>query len=323
MDDARIPSKLAALDDDIRIHAHNIIENGFTVIKNSIPKSHCSNLIEKFEQFADKNSDKFKRFIDADGHYPRIVNLHAAFTDLFDLFSKNHIGHRVQQTLFEATPCLYTSLFYERGSAQTPHRDTPVFSTRPEYFYFGVWVALENANLQNGALQVYPGGHKFPELDRESIALKRFGSLDDIPPTSNDLWIDYQNEVERQCKEAGLTLQSLCVEAGDTVIWHPQLPHGGGPIADISKSRFSFVMHTTPVGVPVYHQDKFFNPRGEAAIDAPWRYEKVDGAYRVIHDEVNFAHKESFPVSAFQSAKEAKNATQRNGLFGSIRKLFS
>lgn len=208
-----ISDKLAILDDDVKIHAHDIIENGFTVIKGSIPKLNCSDLIENFKKFADNNSEKFGKFVDEDGHYPRIINLHAAFTELFDLFSKNRLSYRVQQALFEATPCLYTSLFYERGSAQTPHRDTPFFSTRPEYFYFGVWVALEDANLQNGALQVYPKGHKFPELDREGIALKRFGSLSDIPPTSNDLWIDYQSEVERQCKEAGLALQSLCVEA--------------------------------------------------------------------------------------------------------------
>jgi phytanoyl-CoA hydroxylase len=311
MDDSQIAAKLVTLAPDVLPHVKSIIDNGFAIIRGSIPKQRCDTLIARFKSFASANPDKFKKFLDSDGHYPRIINLHAALPELFELFSKNQLAYRVQEALFDATPCLYTSLFYERGSAQTPHRDTPVFSTRPEYFYFGVWVALEDANLANGALQVYRGGHKIPELDREAIALKRFGSLDEIPPTSNDLWIDYQGAVEQGCKDAGLEVESLCVSAGDTVIWHPQLPHGGGPISDLTKSRFSFVMHTTPVGVPVYHQDKFFNPSGEAPIDAQWWYEKVDNCYRVVHNEVNFAHSEAFPASSFKHPADEPVATAK------------
>jgi len=323
MDDSQIEAKLAGLDADIRHHARSIIDNGFTVIRGSIPKERCSFLINQFKNFAQSNSEKFKKFLDSDGHYPRIVNLHAAMPELFELFSKNQMAYRVQQALFDATPSLYTSLFYERGSAQTPHRDTPVFSTRPEYFYFGVWVALEDANPENGALQVYRGGHKIPELDREKIALKRFSTLEEIPPTSNDLWIDYQSEVVRRCEDAGLQIESLCVEAGDTVIWHPQLPHGGGPIADLAKSRFSFVMHTTPVGVPVYHQDKFFNPNAEAPIDAPWWYEEIEGAHRVKHTEVNFAHQESFAVSDFHNPEKPGKQASKKGLLHSLRNILT
>lgn len=330
MDEAQIPAKLASLADDVRFHVQNLIDNGFTIIRGSIPKERCKGLIDQFKAFAHANSDKFQQFLDTDGHYPRIVNLHAAMPELFELFAKNQMAYKVQEAMFGATPCLYTSLFYERGSAQPAHRDTPLFSTKPEYFYFGVWVALEDANEVNGALQVYPGGHKMPELDRESIAIKRFGSLDNLPNMSNDLWLDYQGEVVRQCKDAGLTQELLCVEAGDTVIWHPQLPHGGGPIQDMSKSRFSFVMHTTPVGVPVYHQDKFFNPQAPAPIDAHWQYEEVDGAYRVMQSEVDFAHKHAYPASAFAPApplaalpaveQPAPAAAAPKGFFGSLRK---
>jgi phytanoyl-CoA hydroxylase len=50
------------------------------------------------------------------------------------------------------------------------------------------------------------------------------------------------------------------VGAGDCLILHPRLPHGGGVIRDKSKTRCNIVMHTTPEGVPVYHQDAFFRP---------------------------------------------------------------
>lgn len=299
MDESRIPAKLASLEADIRPYAQSMIDNGFSIIRGGISRDRCEQLIARFRLFADANPDKFQKFLDKDGHYPRIVNLHVAMPELFELFATNRLAYRVQQALWDATPCLYTSLFYERGSAQPPHRDTPLFATRPEYFYFGVWTALEDATPANGALQVYRGGHKLPELDREAIAMRLFGSLDNIPAMSNDLWMEYQGQVDQQCKDAGLELQSLYVNAGDTIIWHPQLPHGGGPIADMTKSRFSLVMHTTPVGAPVFHQDRFFNPRGDAPLDAPWQYEQAAGAYRVIHDRVDFDHKESFAVAEF------------------------
>jgi phytanoyl-CoA hydroxylase len=315
MDGSRVQDKLPRVDNAIRPQVSDLIENGFTVIRGSIPKRRCEILIAKFREFAAANPEKFQKFLDKDGHYPRIVNLHAALPELFELFATNPIAYQVQEALFDAKPSLYTSLFYERGSAQPPHRDTPVFSTRPEYFYLGVWVALEDASLQNGALQVYRGGHKIPELDREQMALARFGSLSKIPRISNELWVDYQSRVEQQCKEAGLTLESICVEAGDTVIWHPQLPHGGGPIPDLTKSRFSLVMHTTPIGVPVYHQDKFFNPNADVPVDAPWRYEEVGGAFRVIQNEVNFAHQESFHISSFKvPTGQSHQLPKRKGL---------
>lgn len=132
------------------------------------------------------------------------------------------------------------------------------------------------------------------------MALKHFGSLDDLPKYTHELWIEYQNAVTKQCEDAGIKRELLCVEAGDTVIWHPQLPHGGGPIGDITKSRFSFVMHTTPIGVPVYHQDVFFNPNGNMPMDASWEYRKVNGKYMVDQGAVDFAHQQAFEIQSFK-----------------------
>jgi hypothetical protein len=74
------------------------------------------------------------------------------------------------------------------------------------------------------------------------------------------MWEKYQDRVTRQCMDAGLKVEKVAVKAGGTVIWHPQLPHGGSAIGDISRTRHSLVMHLAPVGTPVYHQDVFFNP---------------------------------------------------------------
>ena len=293
--------RLQTLPNHIRPYVAELVRDGFTVIKGSIPKEKCTSVIENFKTFAHLNNDKFAKFLDKDGHYPRIVNLHAAFPELIDLFDKNRVAYDVQEAMFGSVPSLYTSLFYERGSAQPIHRDTPYFSTKPEMYYLGVWVALEDANEQNGALEVMRGGHNIPEPDREAIALAHFKSLNAVPSSSALLWDGFQNEVQRLCAEAGINKEQLSVEAGDTVIWHPQLPHGGGAIKDISKSRFSFVMHTTPRGTPVYHHDKFFNPMAPAENNSGRPYEKHGSSYFVKHSEVDFAHIELAPANKFKT----------------------
>jgi hypothetical protein len=291
--------RLASFSPEVREHVENLLQHGFTVVKGSISRDKCSALIDSFKSFAEINKDKFSKYLDRDGHYPRIANLHSAFPDLIELFDGNKLVYEVQEAIFGATPSLYTSLFYERGSAQDIHRDTPYFSTKPEMYYLGVWVALEDADEQNGALNIMRGGHKIPEPDRQAIALSHFNSLSEVPSSSAILWDDFQGEIQRLCAEAGIVKEQVPANAGDTIIWHPQLPHGGGAIKDITKSRFSFVMHTTPVGVPVYHQDKFFNPDAPADTNSGRPYKKFGDSYYVQHNEVDFAHVELFPIESF------------------------
>jgi ectoine hydroxylase-related dioxygenase (phytanoyl-CoA dioxygenase family) len=199
---------------------------------------------------------------------------------------------------------LYTSLFYERGSAQEVHRDTPVFVTRPEYRYFGTWVALEDTDPDNGPLVVVRGGHLLPEIDREGIARSFCANLDDVPALSNDMWVSYQHEVAAQCARAGLGTDPVCAKMGDTIIWHPQAPHGGAPIRDLRRTRFSLVMHSTPLGVPVYRQDVFFNPSKPVSDRAPWNYVSRGRRRYADFREISFGHVRSYPLEAFQNTEQ-------------------
>ncbi len=245
---------------DVKRHCAEVVWKGYTVIRNAVPAGECAALIDEFRAFEQLNDEIFTANRDQHGHYPRIVNLHTAFPPLISLFARNKMLLTVSDVLFGRRTSLYTSLFYETGSQQPIHRDTPVFSTRPEYLYFGNTVYLEPANDENGCLEVIEGGHLVGELDRERLATDHYGTLDKVKSQDGELWIKYQDSLAVRCQRRGLTTTKLHVQAGDTLIWHPQLPHGGSPIRDKSKTRFSLVMHTTPEGVPVYHQDAFFRP---------------------------------------------------------------
>ncbi len=289
------------VDQRIRAHALEVVIRGYTVIKAAVQPETCRGAIAAFRRFEAANEEIFAANRNQLGHYPRIVNLHCAIPELAALFSRTTLLLAVQDVLFGVSVALYTSLFYETGSQQPLHRDSPVFCTRPEYLYFGTTIYLEPAGDQNGCLEVMEYGHTIPEVDREAMALRRYNSLENIPPLDGEAWNEYQSRVVAEGRRRGLAVKELHVEAGDALIWHPQLPHGGTPIKDPSRTRFSLVMHTTPVGVPVYHQQAFFSPSRPFAEQAAWGYREENG--RKVADfrhGISFGHVNDYALDRFR-----------------------
>ena len=79
------------------------------------------------------------------------------------------------RSVLRCETALYTSLLFERGSQQKLHRDSPLFVTRPEGCYLGVWAALEDTDGENGPLLVVPGSHRLPPLDLHAMASELYG----------------------------------------------------------------------------------------------------------------------------------------------------
>ena len=297
--DAESAETLSDCPPAIATHVQELLTTGVTVIRHSLPTAMCDGIRNGFIDFAARNANIFGMYRDESGHYPRIINLHLIYKPLFELFRSNVATLMVQDYLFESETVLYTSLFYERGSSQTIHRDTPYFSTRPEYRYLGVWVALEDTDLENGPLVVVRRGHLLPELDRETMARRFYADLEAVPASSEQLWNAYQTEVALQCREASLTQEAICVSKGDTIIWHPQAPHGGAEIVDLKRTRYSLVMHTTPIGVPVYHHNVFFYPSRQASDKAPWDYIEQSGRRYADFRDVSFGHQRPHGLEEF------------------------
>jgi len=162
-------------------------------------------------------------------------------------------------------------------------------------------VALEDTDLDNGPLMVVRRGHLIPEFDREAMARRFYADLDAIEPSSDSLWNTYQDEVGRECERAGLSTEPVCVNKGDTIIWHPQAPHGGADIRDLRRTRYSLVMHTTPVGVPVYHHNVFFHPSKPVSDEAPWSYVAQGDRRYANFPVVSFGHQRPHSLDEFSA----------------------
>jgi ectoine hydroxylase-related dioxygenase (phytanoyl-CoA dioxygenase family) len=249
------------------------LSQGIIVLKNSVPLQVIEAANYKIEEFKTLHQESWSRNSDNSGLIRRVTNLHRYSQSICNLFSHNRAAGLVDY-IFNAETCVYTSLYFEAGSEQPIHRDTPYFHTKPVNRFVGCWVALEDATLENGALLAIKGGHLVPELDLTSIAGQLYADLREIDPNDQSLWISYQDKMRDSCLAAGLTVEPIEISAGDTIIWHPMLPHGGSPIINKALSRKSLVFHITPLNTPVYHQDYFFNPLKEMLSDPPWGYQK-------------------------------------------------
>src|SRR5262249_17904426 len=68
------------------------------------------------------------------------------------------------ESLYDCKPLPFQTLNFRVGTQQRAHSDTIHFNSIPSGYLCGVWVALEDIDLDNGPLIYYPGSHRLPEL---------------------------------------------------------------------------------------------------------------------------------------------------------------
>mmetsp|Transcript_68447 Transcript_68447/g.165393 ORF Transcript_68447/g.165393 Transcript_68447/m.165393 type:complete len:337 (+) Transcript_68447:46-1056(+) len=141
-------------------------------------------------------------------------------------------------------------LFFEWGTQQGLHSDTwyGLGGSRPGKMV-GAWFALDDADvgIGNGPLMYLPGSHRLPPMCPEECR-------EACQPTCMPgllLNSIAQRKVTRQLhldaiwrsNELNLTLQALCAKAGDVVLWHESLLHGGWDVSHRNRTRRSLVFH--------------------------------------------------------------------------------
>ncbi|MEP7206511.1 MAG: phytanoyl-CoA dioxygenase family protein [Casimicrobiaceae bacterium] len=249
--------------------ARTFIVEGVATIPALIDSAHCDAVSAAFDQFVAEHPEYAAQHADGTGRHLRFVNLHLVCPEALRMGNAPRLA-RILDFLFGAPTGIYTSLFFEFGSEQPMHRDSPFFHTYPKNQFVGCWVALEDIHPDAGPLMYAPGGHRFV-VDQRALFER---VVRDHPDQSRDWCIRQAVEVYYgtiiQGAGAFGTPRTLPVRKGDAVIWHPELPHGGAPARDPQRTRKSIVFHCAPIGVQVHQHEAFFT--ADAAPPARYGY---------------------------------------------------
>jgi len=269
--------------------------DGFCIIREAIDPQFIDKANHQVNAFRSKNDSLLYRHkLLVEGMLDRVVNLHFSITSLQDIFvTAMDAGKAVCDRYGKAT--LYTSLFFEHGSEQPLHRDTPYFYSGSEGGYFGVWVALDDADEENGALIAVKGSHRLQEPNLK-ILKNRFHPHSDVPASSPLLFQAYNEELVMEAKRHDLPSVTCAVKKGDMIIWNPSTLHGGLPHRDKSRSRRSFIAHVTPKNMPMKHMDYFFH-RDKPINIFKKKYFEHAGRLILSGKTIDFRHVKTFPLA--------------------------
>lgn len=133
-------------------------------------------------------------------------------------------------------PFAFQTLNFPVGTAQHFHSDSVHFSSEPQGFMCGVWVALEDIHQDSGPLEYYPWSHRLPYLQAKDVGYQqREGTVPD-QTIFHEAWTTALTESQ-------LNAEQFLPQVGQALIWTANLIHGGAAVHDASKTRWSQVSH--------------------------------------------------------------------------------
>jgi len=150
----------------------------------------------------------------------------------------------------------FQTLNFPVGSQQHVHTDAVHFSSRPERFMCGVWVALEDVGPDQGPLVYYPASHRLPIYTREHIERAYFREEGSSQGVFEPLW-------RRLIEAHGLERRTFAPRRGQALIWAANLLHGGDVHHDRRRTRWSQVTHYYFEDCVYYTPLSSNEPRGE------------------------------------------------------------
>lgn len=131
----------------------------------------------------------------------------------------------------------FQTLNFPVGTQQAPHADSVHFSSLPERFMCGVWLAMEDIAAEAGPLFYVRGSHRWPIISNAMIGRRGYGSdLHSAQAPYADAW-------QALCETLDKKQEPFLARKGQALIWTANLLHGGSRQTDPTLTRWSQVTH--------------------------------------------------------------------------------
>ena len=131
----------------------------------------------------------------------------------------------------------FQTLNFPVGTQQDAHSDSVHFSSLPERFMCGVWLAMEDVGPDAGPLFYYPGSHRWPIMTNALIGRRGFGS--DLNSAQDPYGLAWRALCDVHAAQQDVFL----ARKGQALIWCANLLHGGSHQKDPTLTRWSQVTH--------------------------------------------------------------------------------
>lgn len=202
----------------------------------------------------------------------------------------------------------FQTLNFPVGTQQQAHADAVHFSSQPERFMCGVWLAMEDVTPESGPLFYIRGSHRWPIVSNALIGRRGFGSeLCSAQDPYADAW-------SALCKAKGAREEPFLPRKGQALIWCANLLHGGSRQTDPRLTRWSQVIHYFFEDC-IYYTPAFSDEAiGQIATRKPIAVH--DGSprpSRYLGEKID---------AAGLAAAGGQKPRKKSGLFGKVRALF-
>jgi hypothetical protein len=239
-------------DTRLRENVRSFVRDGFVILPGAVSHATIDRYLEEYEEAAD-DPDFFKVDMPGQGQNSfsrektrtpgaKVLDTAMLLPTGQELSFAPEIG-RFFDEVFEDKGLAFQSLHFEVGSTQALHQDTAyVVVAREPMKLIASWIALEDIVPGSGELVYYIGGHRINEYTYAEGQSKNFDPGRDGHPSH----VAHLNYLHAEAARRGLILSRFSAKKGDVLLWHADLPHGGGEITEVGRSRRSLVTHYCP-----------------------------------------------------------------------------
>lgn len=199
---------------------------------------------------------------------PRVFEAWKKSQAVLNLARHPKVLERLEQ-VYERKPIPFQTINFKKGSNQPLHSDVIHFHTVPHRWVVGVWVALEDMDEYNGTLKFVPGSHKLPIYELQDLGIDKVDPglpKEQMDAQQVEKYRSYEMFIDNLVWSSKLEAKLFEAKKGQALIWAANLLHGGSPIRDPERTRWSQATHYYFEGMDHYYAPMFSNPRrGEYA----------------------------------------------------------
>ena len=262
MDVLALRHRRGEFSDEICDRIFHFIRDGFIVIPNAVDLETVHKVNEEINsKWEYPPKDLFIETFEPDSKInviPADIEYKTGRTKMLDVYAHSDIvrsainnepTRQFLTAIFGDAPKAFQSLNFWFGSGQPIHKDSAYVKIDKEPTKFAAsWIALEDIVVGSGELEYFVGSHKAPPY--------LFGGknkwLESNPSEHNDFLIS----LYRDATLYNQTHQKFIARAGDVLIWHADLSHGGTKVIKNNTTRLSLVTHFTPKSSSPYFYRK-------------------------------------------------------------------